>query len=142
MAQNLQHLSLVTLLLTASLSAHGGQYRGPAPARLSTPGLVPGVLPPSVRGRGAAPTPAPMTGARDIVAFSRTWQTWWEFNKEPYLKSRIKGIRPTVTGSDDFYLGQRRGKKLIDVLKATKKDRQERIVPALIKLLEKDRNRD
>ncbi|MFT4516346.1 MAG: HEAT repeat protein, partial [Planctomycetota bacterium] len=41
-----------------------------------------------------------------------------------------------------FYLGQRRGKKLIDVLKATKKDRQERIVPALIKLLEKDRNRD
>lgn len=83
-----------------------------------------------------------MTGARDIVAFSRTWQTWWEFNKEPYLKSRIKGITLPVTGSDDFYLGQRRGTQLTDVLQATKKDRQERIVPALVKLLEQDRNRD
>jgi HEAT repeat protein len=83
-----------------------------------------------------------MTGARDIVAFSRTWQTWWEFNKEPYLKSRIKGITLPVTGSDDFYLGQRRGTQLTDVLQATKKDRQERIVPALVKMLEQDRNRD
>lgn len=142
MAQNFQHLSLVTLLLTACLSAHGGQYRGPAQAGLiPTPVLVPGGFPPSF-GPRSTPTPAPTTGARDIVAFSRTWQTWWEFNKEPYLKSRIEGIAPPVTGSDDFYLGQRRGRKMIDVLQATKQDRQERIVPALIKLLEKDRNRD
>ncbi|MGK0521416.1 MAG: HEAT repeat protein [Planctomycetota bacterium] len=142
MAQNFQHLSLVTLFLTASLSAHGGQYRGPAASQLiPTPVLVPGRLPPGI-GPRVTPTPAPTTGARDLVAYSRTWQTWWEFNKEPYLSSRIQGISPPVTGSDDFYLGQRRGKPRIDVLQATKQDRQERIVPALIKLLEKDRNRD
>lgn len=136
MAQPLSRLPLVTLLLAASLSAHGGQYRGP-PA-----GMVPGTLPSTLTGRRLGPTPAPMTGARDIVVFSRTWQTWWEFNKEPYLKSRIKSITLPVTGSDDFYLGQRRGTQLTDVLQATKKDRQERIVPALVKLLEQDRNRD
>ena len=143
MAQYLPQLSLVSLLLTASLAAHGGQYRGPAPARLGpAPVLVPGQLPPSLTAPRGAPTPAPTTGARDIVAFSRTWQTWWEFNKEPYLKSRVTGITPPVTGSDDFYLGTRRGSLLIDVLQATKTDRQERIVPALVVLLEKDRNRD
>ncbi len=136
MAQSLPRLPLITLLLAASLSAHGGQYRGPPS------GLVPGTLPSTLTGGRVGPTPAPTTGARDIVAFSRTWQTWWEFNKEPYLKSRIKGITLPVTGSDDFYLGQRRGTQLIDVLQATKQDRQERIVPALVKLLEQDRNRD
>lgn len=144
MAQHFLHLSLAALLLTASVSAHGGRYRGPQPLRLvPAQPLVPGVLPPSLTGpRVAAPTPAPKTGARDVVAFSRTWQTWWEFNKEPYLRSRIQGVTPPITGSDDFYLGQRRGQKVIDVLQPTKQDRTDRIVPALVKLLEKDRNRD
>jgi len=136
MAPFLHRCSLVTLLLASSLSAHGGQYRGPPI------GLVPGALPSSLTGGRLGPVPKPTTGARDIVAFSRTWQTWWEFNKEPYLKSRIKGITPPITGSDDFYLGQRRAMQLTDVLQATKKDRQERIVPALVKMLEKDRSRD
>ena len=139
MVHNLPHLSLVALLLTANLAAHGGQYRGPAP-NVNIP--LPVVLPPTVTGPRPLPTPAPTTGARDIVAFANTWQTWWEFNKEPYLKSRITGTAAPVTGSDDFYLGVRRGGRAIDILQATPADRSDRIVPALAVLMEKDRNRD
>ena len=63
MAPLLPRCSLVTLLLAASLSAHGGQYRGPPI------GLVPGTLPPSLTGGRLGPVPKPTTGARDIVAF-------------------------------------------------------------------------
>lgn len=137
MARNPKRLIVVGLLLATSLSAHGGQYRGP----VGTP-LLPGILPPSLTGPRLAPTPAPRTGARDLDGFSRSWQTWWEFNKEPYLKSRVIGRPGPVTGSDDFYLGMRRANQLADVLQATKVDREERIVPALAALLEGDRNRD
>ena len=123
------------LLLAAGLSAHGGVYRGP-----SGPSSVPVVLAPAVPAR--LPTPNPTTGARDLVAFSRTWQTWWEFNKEPYLKSRVRGAKGPISGSDDYYLGSRRGNRPIDLLLATPEDRVKRIVPALVALLEAERSKD
>lgn len=142
MVQHFERLSLVALLFAAGLSAHGGQYRGPVRSvGLPLPVRVPGA-PPAPGVPTTTPTPAPSTGARDIVAFSRTWQTWWEFNKEPYLVSRVRGVGGPVTGSDDFYLGARGATKQIDILQATKKDREERIVPALAALLDADRNRD
>ena len=141
MVDRLQYLSLVSLLLTTSLAAHGGQYRGPTPS-VPLPVLIPGLPPPTTTGPRPLPTPAPTTGARDLVAFARTWQTWWEFNKEPFLKSRVTGVAAPVTGSDDFYLGLRRGGQVVDVLRVTKKDREELIVPALVALMEKERNRD
>jgi HEAT repeat protein len=126
---------IAVLILVSGLSAHGGQYRGPGS------GLP--VRAPIFPVRTPAPSAAnPTTGARDLVAFSRTWQTWWEFNKEPYLKSRVRGIKAPITGSDDFYLGPRRSGQLIDVLRATAKDREDSITPALVALLEAERNRD
>ncbi|MCK5942291.1 MAG: HEAT repeat domain-containing protein, partial [Planctomycetes bacterium] len=128
-------------LLTAGLLAHGGQYRGPGVALPVRVPLVPGV--PARPGTPApAPTPAPTTGARDVVAFARTWQTWWEFNKEPFLVPQVHGVQAPVTGSDDFYLGPRTTMPTADVLQPTADDRAEKIVPALAALIDRDLNRD
>ena len=127
----LLHAVLTTSLVAASAFAHGGQYRGPA-----------GVVVPPVGRTGGSPVTGPTTGARDLVAFSRTWQTWWEFNKEPFLIPRVRGVEAPITGSDDFYLGARRGSRTRDVLQPTEVDRVEKVVPALAKLIERDRNRD
>jgi len=133
-------LSLAALLIAAGLSAHGGQYRGPQGAvPVSIPPLVPGVPRGPLTPRS---TPAPTTGARDVVAFSRTWQTWWEFNKEPFLVPQIRGAQAPITGSDDFYLGPRTSRRTVDVLKPTDDDRVGKIVPALAALIERERNRD
>ncbi len=135
--------SLAALAMTAALSAHGGQFRGPGQA--VPPGAIPLPVVPVPTGRpipAGVPTPAPTTGARDLVAFARTWQPWWEFNKEPYLVPRVRGETASVTGSDDFYLGVRGPRRAVDVLLPTDKDRAERIVPALAALLAAERNRD
>jgi len=131
MHNNLAHFSLSIALLVAGLTAHGGMYRGPG---------GPAVAPPPPPGLPS--TAKPTTGVRDVVAFARTWQTWWEFNKEPYLKSRVRGIKGPISGSDDFYLGPRRDNALVDLLLATPADRVNQIVPALATLLESDRNKD
>ncbi|MCB9879422.1 MAG: HEAT repeat domain-containing protein [Planctomycetes bacterium] len=123
------------VLLATALSAHGGQYRGP-------PG-IPVVPLPVLNGPPAAPpTPGPTTGARDVQPYTISWQTWWEFNKEPYLLPRSATSVVPITGSDDFYLGPNRPNLVADVLAPTEDDRKSRIVPALIALLEADRNRD
>lgn len=137
-------LSLVALMLAAGLSAHGGQYRGPQLIPLPV-NLTPGVPRAPLTGgapAAPAPTPGPTTGARDVIAFSRTWQTWWEFNKEPFLVPRIRGDQAPITGSDDFYLGPRGTRRRVDVLLPTDQDRVERIVPALAALIDRERNRD
>ncbi|MGC6487758.1 MAG: HEAT repeat domain-containing protein [Planctomycetota bacterium] len=134
---------LVALACAAALPAHGGQYRGPQgslPPRLPITSIPVGT--PRAGPTAPAPTPAPTTGARDLVAFSRTWQTWWEFNKEPFLTPRVRGVQGPVTGSDDFYLGARAGSRTVDVLRTTEADRVERVVPALAALIDRERNRD
>ena len=95
------------------LPAHGGQYRGPTP----------------------------MNGARDNVPIPASWKTWWESNKEPYLR-RAAGAEGPVTGSDDFYVGSRRAPAAAEPIKTTMDDRRSRIVPALVALIDKERTRD
>ena len=136
-------LLFVALACAAALPAHGGQYRGPQgslPARLPITSVPVGT--PRAGPTAPLPTPAPTTGARDLVAFSRTWQTWWEFNKEPFLTPRVRGVQGPVTGSDDFYLGPRAGSRTADVLLTTAADRVEKVVPALAALIDRERNRD
>jgi len=135
--------SLSALVLATGLAAHGGQYRGPQgtlPPRAPITPLPVGA--PRTAPRGAAPTPAPTTGARDLVAFSRTWQTWWEFNKEPFLVPRFRSVERPVTGSDGDYLAPRPARRTPDVLRTTAADRIERVVPALAALMGRERNRD
>ena len=141
MTRRFPHLLLAVLLGAAGVAAHGGQYRGP---RRPLPARVPLVPLPGGGGPTTPRTPstAPTTGARDLQPDARTWQTWWEFNKQPYLRSRVRGERKPLTGSDDFYLGQRQPRAIVDVLAVTADDRSNRIVPALHRLIEAERNRD
>lgn len=82
-------VAVVFALLCASFAhAHGGQYRGP------------GVVPPSTPG-------GPATAPRATAATGTNWQLWWEHNKEDLLRPREDD--GPATGSDEFYLGARRG---------------------------------
>lgn len=88
---------------------------------------------------GAAPvTPGP--GPESMPDLTR-WDLWWEFNKDPFVQRRAVEGGP-VSGSDDYYLGNRRAGVRDDVLSVTNRDRTDRIVPALAKLLANERNRD
>ena len=125
-------LLVAVVLPLAALHAHGGMYRGPGS---STPGSgTPGPSYPGV--------PGPTTGARPQASSSSSWVAWWEVNKEPYVRVRSQLARGPVTGSDEFYLGARRREEGSDVLLASKLDRRQRIVPALLQLLASERNRD
>jgi HEAT repeat protein len=71
-----------------------------------------------------------------------SWQVWWEFNKDPFLRRREIVQAGPVSGSDEFFLGTRRSTDLRDTLLPTEADRRERLLPALVELLRKEKNKD
>lgn len=137
---------LPALLVVAGLQAHGGQYRGPGfgvpgPRGGGVPGTGPR-LPGAPAGPAGPTTGSPTGGGRPISPETTNWQTWWEFNKDSFLQLRSAVLSGPVTGSDDFYLGTRRPEQRIDLLAPTDADLEQRIVPALARLLGAERNRD
>ncbi|MCU0864430.1 MAG: HEAT repeat domain-containing protein [Planctomycetes bacterium] len=158
------HGWLAVLALSASLIAHGGQYRGPGtPYTPPRPGLrvtlPPGAGPvgpvgpktggPMTPAQPAVPTGGPAvpgtpitTGGAPEISFEVSWQVWWELNKDPFVLQRSAIRSAPTTGSDDFWLGPRRAAPSIDTLWPTEADCRERIVPALAALMEKERNGD
>lgn len=106
--------ALTLAWLASDLPAHGGQYRQPTPSQ----------------------------GAPDVVAIPATWRTWWDTNKEPYLRRATHSGRGPTTHSDDFYLGVRKSRPVVDIHAITADDRRARIVPALAALMDADRSRD
>jgi len=124
-------------MVAPALRAHGGQYRGPTP--LVPPPGGPATGGPS--GPAAAP-PGPTTGGRASSSDSTSWQVWWEFNKDPFLHLRTAVHTGPASGSDEFFLGQRRAVVAHDALAPTARDRRDKIVPALARLLQQERNRD
>lgn len=136
--------SACVLVLSASLSAHGGQYRGsgtpgaPAPGR----GIPVG---PTTGGPAAPSAPSvgtPSTGGASVSPEEVSWQAWWELNKDVFVQQDTNGRQGPVTGSDDFYLGVRRAEPFVDTLEPTAADLADRIVPGLAALMTKERNRD
>ncbi|MFO1076467.1 MAG: HEAT repeat domain-containing protein [Planctomycetota bacterium] len=119
---------LVAAAVLGPLFAHGGQYRG----RFDSP-PTPGQPPDA---------PGVNTGARPIAPDSVAWETWWEFNKEPFLQRRALADGGPTSGSDDFYLGARRREVRVDLLAPTDDDLEKTIVPELAALLRKEKNRD
>jgi len=120
----------VCLSVVATLPAHGGQYRGQGTPMAPMPGS------------GGPGTPGPTSGGRPAAPETANWQAWWEFNKEPFLLLRKAEDKTPTTGSDDFYLGQRRTEARADTLAPTPSDLQDKIVPALARLLAAEHNRD
>ncbi|MFN9332827.1 MAG: hypothetical protein ACK6D1_09540, partial [Planctomycetota bacterium] len=126
---------LAACVLAGALPAHGGQYRGPgAPAMPGVP-LPPGAPVPTTPGPGT-----PTTGAQPTIPEEVSWQVWWDLNKDPFGQPQAAATGPT-TGSDDFYLGRRRAVRA-ETLAPNAADVLEVVVPALVALLAKDRNRD
>jgi HEAT repeat protein len=158
---SLAHGSLALLAMTASLLAHGGQYRGPGrPFVPPSPGAgaprkapaAPGPAAPKTGGpllpAGATGGPAgpgaqvPVTGGVPEISYELSWQVWWELNKDPFVLQRPGVSTIPTTGSDDFWLGPRRQLPAIDALLPTDADCRDRIVPALVALMERERNGD
>ena len=161
---------LSVLFLTATLMAHGGQYRGPAdvvppgpggsngrPSGPATGGPAgPSAGRPSGPATGgpqgpatggptgpSAPGRGPQTGGRGsrLGADLTQWSFWWEFNKDPFIHLR-KAIHSDgpQTGSDDFYLGSTR-KNAHNSLAPTKEDKLD-ILATLRRAMKSTNNKD
>ncbi|MCA8956701.1 MAG: hypothetical protein KDC87_11560 [Planctomycetes bacterium] len=152
---------LPALVITGVLSAHGGQYRGPAPAEQlppapTSPPQLPVASPPAPFTPPKLPTPAPgsrgpLSGGAPVPGVPggpRTprgiplaedltrWQLWWEMNKDRYLllRERQAGPQGPVTGDDEWYLGAtRRAAK--PILPGAARVARDTIVPALHRAL-------
>ncbi|MDF1837829.1 MAG: HEAT repeat domain-containing protein [Planctomycetota bacterium] len=156
------------LALAHNASAHGGTYRGPGDTvppgggggtggGPATPGPsgpgTPGPSGPSTPGpstpTGPAGTPpagspaGPTTGGGDTGPDLSTWDFWWGFNKDQYLNlkanTRNTGV---VTGGDDWLLGKGEEEQTKDTLAPSQKQIREIVVPALLKVLDKERGND
>lgn len=160
-------------LLPETGRAHGGQYRGPGDVVPPSPGgggrtggpagpttggpagpSAPGPSGPATGGP-AGPTTGgpsgpsggkgPTTGGRgaQLEDDLTTWNYWWEFNKDPFirLKDAVAQGGPQ-TGSDDFYLGSTRRSEAKDSMKPTPEQITGEILPALKKAIDSTEQRD
>ena len=147
---------------------HGGTYRGPgdtvppgaggggggggspttpgptgpsAPGSPSNPGTpgFPGAAPGAGTGAGSPVyTPGGASGP-DLTQ----WTFWWEFNKDPYLslKNKLHKGAPQ-SGGDEFFLGHGQKDQAVDLFRPNISDIRDKIVPALVKALETQKNND
>jgi len=158
---------------SAPCYAHGGQYRGPGdvvpPSPGGGPGRSPGGPTPGNTGQpgqpgapvptGANPTPPNTGGNGNGPSGSRpgqtgprgipldfdltTWDYWWEFNKDPYL--RLKNTVNTggpESGGPDVYLGQGSRHEAHDTLKPTSNQILHSVLPTLKRAIDASDNRD
>ncbi len=122
--------------LTGVAVAHGGMYRGPGSA-MGPPAGTPASLPPAA---GIPGTGAPGTGASG--GDTSHWSLWWQLNHPPYLalKTRVHAGGPG-TGMDGWFLGDgQRGQKT--TLRPSEAQIRGGVVPALLAVLEKERDND
>jgi HEAT repeat protein len=164
-------LAASALLLTSRLDArtlvHGGTYRGPGdtvPAGGGGGGgggtapTGPGGASSPSGGTGGAtgtpsqpgvPTGAP-GGARPTVATGptaeadlTTWESWWGFNKAPYLDLRAAiHAGGSVTDADLFFQGPGATRLARDAYKPSPETVRTRIVPALLRALDSGKEND
>jgi HEAT repeat protein len=159
--------------LVALLPAHGGQYRGPGDVVPPSPGgggRTGGPGGPSTGGPAGPSAPAPSgpatggpagpttggptgpAGGRGPTTGGRgaaieddlsTWNYWWEFNKDPFIRLKdAVGQGGIQTGSDDFYLGSTRKAEAKDSMRPTDLQIANEILPALKKAIDSTEQRD
>jgi HEAT repeat protein len=95
---------------------------------------------------GPAGGRGPTTGGRrgtQIDEDLTTWNYWWEFNKDPFIRLRDTVLSGgPMTGSDDFYLGATRRSTAKDSLRPTQEQIMGEILPALRKAIDSTDQRD
>ncbi|MEE2887102.1 MAG: HEAT repeat domain-containing protein [Planctomycetota bacterium] len=145
----------------ASVSAHGGRYRGPKPPNQIQPpwaSKIPqGKGPQTTRPLGGVPVPrvpspagppasgpltprgVPIGGAIDLAR----WQGWWEMNRDRYLLVKDALSSPaTATGSDQYFMGPQR-RPAEDNLRASEYEAMANLIlPALHEALRNASDRD
>lgn len=149
--------------LRGTTTAHGGTFRGPsdsvapgggggaAPSgNRGTPqnsgggggglvGATDGSKPVGGSGSGSGPNAAAGTSGGD----TSTWQTWWGYNRDPYLDLRQSlYASDLLPGGDDFFLGRIAPNQARDRLRPSDAVVRARIVPALRKILSEERDND
>jgi hypothetical protein len=161
------------IALPQTALAHGGQYLGPrdtvppnpggpgtpgpngpttpGPTGPSTPGptgpATPGSSGPATPAPGPAAGPAggkPVTGrGLRIEEDATSWETWWELNKDAYIRLKEAVQQSGVqTGSDEVYLGPHARVASRDSVKPSDQEIVDQILPALKKALDGTANRD
>lgn len=87
----------------------------------------------------------PQTGGRgaQLEDDLTTWDFWWEFNKDPFIRLKDAVQQGgAITGSDDFFLGHTRRSDARDSLKPTQEQIRDEILPALKKAIDSTEQRD
>ena len=154
--------------LASGKFSHGGTYRGPGDTVPPGGGggggsgapTTPGPTGPTGPGGGGSPgtpgTPAagvpgapggggvsPLTPGGYVGPDLTQWSFWWEFNKDPYLslKNKLHKGGPQ-TGGDEFFLGHGQKDQSVDLHRPEISDIRDKIIPALVKALETQKNND
>ncbi|MBL8859785.1 MAG: hypothetical protein JNL28_14860 [Planctomycetes bacterium] len=114
-----------------------------APATPKAPvGPATGGLRPSGPATGTpakVPSAGPATGALATAPDTTSWETWWLFNQDRYLnlKAHVEAL-DVATGSDETWLGSGTSTRA----QSTSTLALERVVPALLESLDKERQQD
>jgi len=156
-----------TFALSSALFAHGGTYHGPgdtvgrgggaggggsaapaAPGSAAPPSGGPGFTGGSTPGGPVGTTGAtsalrgPSTGPADTGPDLTTWESWWGFNKHPFLNLKAAIHSAVSTGSDTFFLTSNGRTAARDVLVPSPETVRGVVVPALLAALEKEHAND
>jgi HEAT repeat protein len=127
----------------APRSGTGGGGSGPVAPGAAAPGAT-GPSGPSPGGpsTGALRPGGPTTGG-DLTAPDLTlWEYWWAFNKDPYLNLKSKVYSGVFSSGDEYVDGKGTERRANNALKPSEATIRQRIVPALLEALQKERAND
>jgi HEAT repeat protein len=163
---------LASAVLHGVSRAHGGVYNPPVfthPPAYGGPGdtpargggggggsgpAAPGAVGPSAGGPTGPSPGGPSTGAPalrpggpttggDLTAPDLTlWEFWWALNKDQYLELKSKIYAGVYSANDAYVIGADAQRQAKSVLKPSESVIRQRIVPALVEALQKERAND
>jgi HEAT repeat protein len=120
--------------------SHGGSgatVPGPAPSLPPGPSPAgPGTGGPL--GHGLLPTTLGALTGPDLTS----WESWWAFNKDRYLNLKSKVYAGVFSNGDEYVEGIGTARGASDALKPSEATIRQRIVPALVEALQKERAND
>src|SRR5262245_7071618 len=132
--------TLAALSLAALAGAHGGVYYGPPSSVPPGGGAAgPGVPTPTgpVSAGGVTGNGSPTANSDDS-----SWQLWWTLHRDTYMNLRQTLAQNAIATADDAFFGlggtlarSGGGRPTIETLR-------DRVVPVLLRALEKERNPD
>ncbi|TAH39533.1 MAG: HEAT repeat domain-containing protein [Planctomycetota bacterium] len=141
-----------SLALCAGMAAHGGTYAGPGatvplPSGPATSPVAPAAPPPATPGPlpaapGVAGGPSGAVTAVVPGPDNSAWQSWWEFNKEAFLQRKSARAGGALTGEGELLVGLSGVSARSGAWGLGRDQVQQVVVPALLRALENEDNKD